>query len=309
MKKTGAMAVLLAGMLCFQVSAASFADWLNVGQSNSKVTQSGDSVVVEGEGYYPAKSNGVLLAEPVSLKDGVSIEFVPDVLPGLADDGADSWISVGLFNRKAYMDITNPAKSAGLVILIRPTRTGANISTHSLLEGQNFSQNTQTMQVTDFKAGQPYKLELKPDEANGFAFYWNNRRLDTVSGTAPDFVWLKDAKILDENAYLAFSMSDSTDTKFKATITKVNEKTAVGAKDTDPIQFETEPAESTADSAVESTSAADESGTAPESRSTSSESSENAGFNPTPWIIAGVVAAIIAAAVIVSTVRKKKAQK
>ena len=309
MKKLCALAVMLAGLLCIQVSAASFADWLNVGQSNSKVTQSGDSVVIEGEGYYPTKSNGVLLGEQVSLKEGVSIEFVPDVLPGLADDGADSWISIGLFNKKAYMDITNPAKSAGLVILIRPTKAGANISTHSLLEGQNFSQSTQTMQVTDFKAGQPYKLELKPDEANGFAFYWNNQKLKTVNGTDPTFTWLTEAKILDNGAYLAFSMSDSTDTKFKATITKVNEKTAVGAKDTEPTQFETASSEVPPASEASSVPADEASSTPAESEATGSEAGDNAGFNPTPWIIVGVIVVIIVIAVIVSMVKKKKEQK
>lgn len=232
MKRKLSLTVVLSFILLvfnFSASAYTIEDWINVGGSNCTVTESGSTVVVEGTGYYPNANTGVIYAKEIDVSD-VSIEFEINEICGKENDGFDSWISLGIFTKKAYMDITNPAKTEGIVLLIRPNNTGgARVQYMSLIEGQSFGSKGNGT-VAEFDEGNTYTLAFKSDDTAGYALYINNEKIMHL-GAAADLNFLND--VFDTGkGYLALSMSDNQDTNMKITITKLNGKTAIGGEST-----------------------------------------------------------------------------
>jgi hypothetical protein len=219
----------------FSIFAYEFTDWINVGGNNCIVSQKGNTVVFEGIGYYPNANVGVIYADQVDVNN-TSIEFYIDKICGKEDSGYDSWISLGIFTKKAYMDISNPAKTAGIVLLIRPNKSGgARVNYYSLLEGQAFGSKKGDGIINKFDQGNTYKLEFKSDAKSGYALYVNNEKI-TYQGNLADLNYLKGI-YTDNKGYIALSMSDNKDTNMKLTITKLGGKTAIGGETVPETKF------------------------------------------------------------------------
>ena len=91
------------------------------------------NIVITNKGYYPGTNGGVVLQEAVDLKEGVSLTFTIDAMPSLSSDGADSWVSIGVFDQPNYMDVSHLDQAVDLVILIRPDTDAATVNVPSTI--------------------------------------------------------------------------------------------------------------------------------------------------------------------------------
>ena len=232
MKKKAIVFVVICLLLFnFTVSAANFSDWINVqksGDTNCTVTQSGKNVVFSGAGYYPTANTGVIYNNAIDPTN-VSIEFTMDKFPAFyGAGGSDCWISVGIFNSKAYMDITNTAKTQGIVFLFRPVSDGSvYIEIMSLLNGETFGTHKTDLTFPSFKNGGSYKFELKADAQSGYAGYINGSRLKATDGSDVDMTWLNGVYTAN-TGYIALSVSDVNKKAMQISIKGVNGISAAG---------------------------------------------------------------------------------
>lgn len=280
--------------LCLPAGAASFEDWSSI-NADQPAVQEGDNVVITNKGYYPGTNGGVVLKEAVDLSEGASLTFTVDTMPSLFSDGADSWVSIGVFDQPNYMDVGNPDQAAGLVILIRPDTDISTANVQSLLKGQTFAQSSTNIPLYDFKEGNSCTFEIKK-EGDKYVALWNGKTMKTEFGSDLDLSWLSGA-FQDDKAYFALSMSDNQSKESKVTITALNGKTPVGAKDignTDASQ------DSSQDASAPLDSSADDQGSSAAGGSDNNDSS-----NPAPFIIIGIVVVVIIAVVVVVILRKK----
>lgn len=287
------LSVLSCVALCFPAGAA-FKDWASI-DADQPVAQDGDNVVITNKGYYPGPNGGVMLQEAVDLKEGASLTFTIDAMPSLSSDGADFWVSIGVFDQPNYMDVSNPDQAAGLVILIRPDTDVATANVQSLLKGQPFAQSSTNIPLYDFKEGGSYTFEIKKED-DKYVVLWNGKAMKTEFGAELDLSWLNGA-FQDDKAYLALSMSDNQSKESKATITALNGQAPVGGKDIESPDANQGPGEDASHAPADSSSG--------ETGSKAGDSEENAPFHPAPFIIIGIVAVVVIAAIAAVVVRKR----
>ena len=125
---------------------------------------------------------------------------------------------------------------------------------------------------------------------------WNGKAMKTEFGAELDLSW-RNGAFQNDKAYLALSMSDNQSKESKATITALNGQAPVGGKDIESPDANQGPGEDASHAPADSSSG--------ETGSKAGDSEENAPFHPAPFIIIGIVAVVVIAAIAAVVVRKR----
>ncbi len=209
MKKNILIMIGMLGFCLTGVFGLSIDDFEKLDFPGNVVTQVGSAVNVTGTGYYPQGVTGVLKKEAVSPKN-FEFEVSIDRVTG----GSDTWYSFCLMNKKAFFDINDASRGEGLVVLMRPTRSGSSftVQPHLLsLETNGFFEQKSNYPLFILPPlGTKFKVSLQKS-SDGYTLTINGVQI------ADKLEWLK-GLYPNDKAWFSFSACDMAKKRLRFTL-------------------------------------------------------------------------------------------